>query len=1172
MGPKGKAQGAYDLRAGVDEADPAFFAESILQCLLRKGFCVIAGDEGQAGLDKVLEGVHALEGHFEVPPAEIAEGLLGTEGSLRMAPLEARSWPIAGSAAAAVSADAPSLQTVDDRLYSWGASIALLSPMYLGFELTSRDHGLVLAAGPTAPEAPPELSAAACYKWLSTFEMHRIMGLFFMGPSGGTLEMKPFDEVSGTHQVQVEPGTYVLLRADALSHRFAPKGTGYALGCFYFQAQTDTEPRRKQADFPLVPVAARLEKFLLQAIRNMKEVTNTQADLEAMASRPVQRMMNQMFQKGSQTAVRGQACRFPGNAGNVDFYRALLFTGTDAAEQIPNMRWDNDMYYINTSSENLTAMANAISGWSHLRDRYNCEHGSFIEGLELFDNKFFGLSVMESRGMDPNQRHLLETCYEVAFSAGMKKSSLMKAHIGVYTGGPGTQETEWSVVPKETEGGALASTSGSAAILSNRISYAFGMNGPNFLMNADAASALIAMGLASDALQRTKPQCDAALVLAIDAILHPLGYSQFCWAGQMSLRGRCLAFDQTADGYVRGEGSGGVYMNSFLHEVDGEVVVDEEPRALGLCSAAWSAHSGKVASLSAPSGAMDQELISNTLRVAEISPLDVDMVDAHAIGALLSDAVEGQALCRAYRGRAPGAHDEEQELLMVGSSTSTFGNGKPLAGMYAVVKVLLALELGQMAPSNHLRRINPHMMLEDYPVHFATEHVPQRMNSAFTGITAKGFGGACAHVILWGGVNFDRVALPKPILEQQEIVYWPGGGGELQEEAKPARSYMIVGTWASWSQPEAMKAEGRGAYVYTVIMGELGFERFQIWLDGDSERMLHPGMPGSMKDAPVKGPAPASEAEGFYWEITAGPSVQQAIGDGSDPLALPGRDYGRPGDRYEVRLLINGRYRMVTWDRVTDVEEQGGLVPTKAPACMGKYYLVASWADWTPQELAEDEATPGVHRVETRLLRKGGIFAIIRNQDWRQRLYPAIAYAETSPVIPVLGPDEQGRGLEWQLAGRLGDVFSVELRILGGEASQAALRVLWQKVGHEELSLEQLSKAGQPQFYLVGSWDRWTSRRKMEHKEGFYVHEVSLRGRDPENFQILVDGDWNRALYPGLANAGLRDTTTLRGPDAYGARLAWMIGKDPEEQGGGRFEIRLCVRDGVAVAVSWVRR
>jgi len=901
--------------ASID-LEPEKLGREILESLSRKGFCVIEGDVKADDLNDYLREIGQIEadGKLVRPCQELVDGLLGPEGSGRIATLDV--------AKPEDLKDGTNLAAANDRLYALGNCMASLTGAYLGFDMSSRDSGFLLEAGGRGLEPAPELDVVTCLKWLQVFHWHRILGLFFIGPAGGTLDMRPFDDHSLSHQIQVQPGTWVLLRADLLSHTFTPKGQSFALGCFYFENRNTAEFRRKEAGFPTVPVADRLDQWFVAVGKHLKEGAETEEHLEALATREGQRTINHMYHKGSQTAIRGWSTRTPMNTSNVDFLRGMFFGGGDAAEQIPYMRWDNDLYYVpDPSAENLMAKAEA-AGYASTRESYNCEHGSFIEGIEMFDNKFFGLSVNECRGMDPNQRQLLEVCYEVCFSAGLKKPNLMRSHIGVYTGGPGSMETEFNLVPKTADdcGGALASTGGSAAILSNRLSYAFGMNGPNFLFSADSASGLLALNLATDALQRFKPQCDSALVLGIDVILAPIGYAQFCWAGLMSFRGRCLTFDHTSDGYIRGEGSGGFYLNPALHQVDGEYMVDQEGSMLAMVSGTFSAHSGKVATLSAPSGAMDQELIANTIRQAEVSPLDIEIVEAHGIGSLLNDAVEAQAAFKAYRGRS-GA--EGVEMLGMGCVKTNFGNGKPVAGIMSLLKVILSQNLGQICPTLHMLRSNPYMILDEVPVNFATEHVPQQMNSSFSAVTGKGFGGSCAHAIIWGSVDFEHVNYAKPVFSKSEIVYWPGGGGELEDEAKPTRSYTVLGSWTNWETSEPMQSEGRGAFAFIVTLGEHASESFQILLDGEADKTLHPGIPGAWKEFGVKGPSEALEAENSYWTIggqpASTPALQDAAGkEGEGTVGVysePGADLGRPGDKFKVRLLINGKYRMVTWER-----------------------------------------------------------------------------------------------------------------------------------------------------------------------------------------------------------------------------------------------------------------
>lgn len=385
-----------------------------------------------------------------------------------------------------------------------------------------------------------------------------------------------------------------------------------------------------------------------------------------------------------------------------------------------------------------------------------------------------------------------------------------------------------------------------------------------------------------------------------------------------------------------------------------------------------------------------------------------------------------------------------------------------------------------------------------------------------------------------------------------------------------------MGSWSVGGQPETLKSEGKGSYGITVTIGELGFERFQIMLDGDPGRVLHPGTPDAFKEVAVRGPDSADLAEGNCWMIGGRrPDAQtlaliDAGAGGEAALAAPPKDEARPGDQYRIELLINGRYRMVTWSRVAE-GSKGAVLPAKTPASVGRYYFSASWSDWSLQEMAEDQDNPGVYRIETRLLKTAGIFNIVRNQDWRQLLYPGTRYAHGDPG-EAFGPDQWGRGLSWLMEGKPGDVFEVELQRSGGEVSAASLQVCWRLVRQEEPSPELVEQARVPRYYLVGSWDRWLTRRKMTLQGKRYVAEVAV-GTDPERFQILSDGDWNRILYPSVADAGLEDEAQLRGPDARGAQICWAIGASSEERGGGRFEVSLHLGDGSRpLSVAWSKR
>mmetsp|Transcript_107036 Transcript_107036/g.332582 ORF Transcript_107036/g.332582 Transcript_107036/m.332582 type:complete len:1168 (+) Transcript_107036:124-3627(+) len=1151
----------HDLYQGRDDTDSFAFGDEIMKCLMRKGFCVIGSGMSEPQFQEALAEVKQMSdvGRFNRPSDEVVEGLLGPGGSTRMVTVEVEPG----------SDDANSpIERLDSEMLSWATLLEPLTYPYFGFQLSTRSPGYLLEGGQGTEEPPAQFSAAECMKWLNVFQWHRIMCIFFLGPSAGTLEMQPFDDVSGGHTIPTYPGMWVLLRADMLHHRFSAQGVSYTLNSFLMQVNSDAELRRKQTNFPLCPIARSLDKWLTNAMKMMKETIETEEEMEQVATREVQRLSNQMYHRGQQVAIRGWACRVSGNASNTTFLQSALFTGVDCAEVVPFTRWDNEVYYRDEPQDGYV-----------VRDTYTCQHGTFIEGIEMFDHKFFGLSLNETRGMDPNQRQMLEVCYEVCYSAGLKKPALMRTHMGVYTGGP-AGELEWTWVPKMSESGALASTSGSPAILSNRLSYTFGMNGPNYLMDMEAASSMLALQQAVDAVLPQRPQCESALALGVDSILHPSGITRFCWAGLMSTRGRCLTFDHTADGYIRGEGTNGVFVNPLLNEVDGEFIMDDKPKVLAIASGIYANNSGKTASLTAPSGSHDQQLIAGAIKRAEISVLDVDGMDCDGKGSLLNDAVEVTALLKMYRSSGG------EEMMAMGAVKSMWGNLKPASGMLAIHKTMLCHAFGQMLSTNHLMRVNPHMLTDDVPMYFATDHVPNRMNSAFYGASAKGIGGSNVHAIIWGKVDPAVVVLPKAKLAHEPIAYWPGGGGELEDDAKPNRSYTILGSWSGWADPQPMQSEGKGVHSFIVTLGEHAFERFQIWLDGDANRVLHPGSADAPRDVAVQGPDVSGDAEGMCWLMNGQPQyaaislpqAQKALAEGSSEGApaeddlqyvqLNARDQGAPGDQYRVQLLVNGQYRMVTWEKVLEGPEDAPT-PARGEVAKSKYFITANWNDWAFAEMSADSSEEGLFYLEAKLLRDtGGVFNIVRNQDMRQTIYPAIPYADSDSCNPVLGPDEHGRAYYWYVEGQAGDIVRIELQ-RAYEEGAVSLKMAWRKVGHETLPAELAFNASRSQFYTVGSTGKWKVRHKMTWNGTCYVYEYAIRIGNTENFQILMDGDWNLMLYPNAEDSP--KDSTLRGPDELGQGLYWTIGLAEEER-SGRFEVQLHVHGGRPRRVTWVRK
>jgi len=105
-------------------------------------------------------------------------------------------------------------------------------------------------------------------------------------------------------------------------------------------------------------------------------------------------------------------------------------------------------------------------------------------------------------------------------------------------------------------------------------------------------------------------------------------------------------------------------------------------------------------------------------------------------------------------------------------------------------------------------------------------------------IQSYGWGGTQAHAICSGFVQPEYVAPPKPAWQLQTFSFWPGGGGQLEDDARPTNAYEIAGSWNAWQYSEPMESEGGGVFSYTLRLGANRFEQFQIWLDGDLKRVF----------------------------------------------------------------------------------------------------------------------------------------------------------------------------------------------------------------------------------------------------------------------------------------------------------------------------------------------
>lgn len=426
-------------------------------------------------------------------------------------------------------------------------------------------------------------------------------------------------------------------------------------------------------------------------------------------------------------AVIGIACRFPGADDHHAYWRNLAAREA-SIRVVPGDRWDWTAYWGDPRVE-----ANkSLSKW-----------GGFIERVDAFDHRFFGLLPKVVQTMDPQQRIMLELSWACLEDAGIAPSSLRGRKVGVIVG---VFNHDYKELQERGESDIEAhhSTGTATAVIANRVSHYFDLRGPSIPVDTACSSSLNAIHSAIQAIEYG--DCEMALAGGINLLLTPTRHISFSKMGMLSPTGTCKTFDERADGYVRGEGAALLLLKPLDKALaDGDSVY-------GVIKGSAVNHCGDTYTLTYPSPRAQAEVIVAAHERAGIPVNSVGYVEAHGTGTPKGDPIEFEGLTTAFRTLA-----ERQQVELdvgycgLGSAKTNIGHLEASAGIAGAIKVMMAFRHRQLPGLHDFATLNPRISIDGTPFYMldATRDWPRIGDAPLrAGVSSFGFGGTNAHLVL----------------------------------------------------------------------------------------------------------------------------------------------------------------------------------------------------------------------------------------------------------------------------------------------------------------------------------------------------------------------------------------------------------------------------------------